>query len=338
MWVFEDQPPLSMTSGSVTAANGETYQMGSEEERRRLVADSFTFYIDQVGSAIRELDPTALVTVGFFHPKFPNPARGGDTWYVDTASLLDRASVDFFDFHAYPGVELTVEEYAENFGMLGYVDKPVIMGELGAFTFAYGSTDAALTAIARWMADSCDLGWDGWLYWEFYRPAIVDDATWGFTDDENTLMDGLAPVNHPDPCNADAIAPPNIARGRAVTASAALPEQPASNAVDGAVDSTWVAGSHPTHWIEVTLDAPTTVREVSLVVSQDPAGTTRHRVLGRHSDGSALLLAELVGETSDNDRLRVTEGGPWDGLVAIRIETTQSPSWVAWREIEILGD
>ena len=200
MWVFEDQPPLSLTSGSVIAANGETYEMGTEEARRRLVADNFSFYIDRVGAAIRELDPTTLVTVGFFHPKFPNPARAGDTWYVDTASLLDRASVDFFDFHAYPGVELSVEQYAENFGMIGYVDKPVIMGEAGAFTFAYESVEVALPAIARWMADSCALGWDGWLYWEFYRPAIADDATWGFTDGENALMDGLAPVNHPDPC------------------------------------------------------------------------------------------------------------------------------------------
>ena len=111
-------------------------------------------------------------------------------------------------------MELTVEQYAENFGMVGYVDKPVIMGEAGAFTFAYESAEVALPAVARWIADSCALGWDGWLYWEFYRPSIADDATWGFTDGENALMDGLAPVNNPDPCNADAIAPLNLALGQ----------------------------------------------------------------------------------------------------------------------------
>lgn len=338
MWVFEDQPPLSLRTGSVTAANGQAYAMASEEERRQLVTDGFAFWIERVGAAVRELDPTALVTVGFFHPKFPNPARAGDTWYVDTASLLARAAVDFFDFHAYPGVELGIEEYAENFGMTSYDDRPVIMGEVGAFTFAYDSADAALPAIARWMADSCSLGWDGWLYWEFYRPTAADDATWGFTDADNLLMDALAPANHPDACDADRIAPPNLALDRPVTVSAALDGQPGALAVDGQVDSTWVAGSHPPQWLEVALAAPTTVSEVVLTVSQNPSGPTRHRVIGRRSDGSTVLFAELAAETHDGQQLRVTAGGPWSGIVAIRVETLESLSWVAWREIEVHGE
>ena len=303
------------------------------------MADNFSFYIDRVGAAIRELDPTTLVTVGFFHPKFPNPARAGDTWYVDTASLLDRASVDFFDFHAYPGVELTVEQYAENFGMIGYVDKPVIMGEAGAFTFAYESVEVALPAIARWMADSCALGWDGWLYWEFYRPPIADDATWGFTDDENALMDGLAPVNHPDPCDADAIAPPNLARGQPATRFGGAPWRPCfrGGRRRGGLDlGRGVALAAMDRGDPRRGRRP--VREVTLLVSQDPAGPTRHRVLGRRADGSYVLLGELVGDTRENDRLRVADGGPWADLVAVRIETDQSPSWVAWREIEVFGE
>lgn len=51
-----------------------------------------------------------------------------------------------------------------------------------------------------------------------------------------------------------------------------------------------------------------------------------------------LVLADLAGDTRDNDRLRVAVGGPWADLVAIRIETEESPSWVAWREIEVFGD
>jgi hypothetical protein len=336
LWVFEDQPPLSLRSGSVTTANGETYDMGSEATRRQMVADNVTFYIDQVASEIRAQDPTSLVTVGFFHPKFPNPARAGDTWYVDTASLLDRAPVDFFDFHAYPGVELSIEQYAENFGMIGYTAKPIIMGEVGAFTFAYSSADDALSAIARWIADSCDLGWDGWLYWEFNRPPATDDATWGFTDAGNRLMDALAPGQQPDPCDASAIAPLDLAHGQPVTVSAALPDQPGTNAVDGNVQTLWISGSGAPQWIEVQLPAKADVAEVALLVAQDPAGETRHRVLGRLADGSYTLLGELTGQTSDNTWLRVS-GGPWQGLVAIRVQTTESPSWVAWREIQVLG-
>ena len=335
-WVFEDQPPLSLRSGSVTTANGESYDMASETARRQMVADNVTFYIEQVAGAVRELDPTSLVTVGFFHPKFPNPARAGDTWYVDTASLLDRAPVDFFDFHAYPGVELSIEQYAENFGMIGYTAKPVVMGEVGAFTFAYGSADDALVAIARWIADSCPLGWDGWLYWEFNRPPVADDATWGFTDDGNRLMDALAPKAQPNPCDASAIAPVDLAHGQPVTASAALADQPGAHAVDGNVSTIWLSGGGPPQWIEVQLPAGAVVGQVALLVAQDPAGDTHHRVLGRLADGSYTVLGELDGETKDNTWLRVT-GGPWNGLTAIRVETSQSPSWVAWREIQVFG-
>ena len=274
--------------------------------------------------------------IGAINVVSPNPARAGDTWYVDTASLLDRAPVDFFDFHAYPGVELSIEQYAENFGMIGYTAKPIVMGEVGAFTFAYGSADDALVGIARWIADSCALGWEGWLYWEFNRPPVADDATWGFTDADNRLMDALAPTAQADPCDASAIAPTDLAHGQPVTVSAALPGQPGSNAVDGNVATIWSSGGGPPQWLEVQLPAGAAVGEVALLVAQDPAGSTSHRVLGRLANGSYIVLGKLDGATKDSSWLRVT-GGPWEGLTAIRIETSSSPSWVAWREIQVLA-
>lgn len=338
MWVFEDQPPLSLDSGEVIAANGETYDMASEEGKRRLVADGFNHYIATVGAAIIDMDPTALVTTGFFHPKFPHPSRLGDSWYVDTASLLESASLDFFDFHAYPGVELTLQEYTENFGAIGYTEKPVIMGEVGAFQFAYGSPAEALPAIARFIADSCELGWDGWLYWEYYRPDAASDSTWGFTDDNGLLMDALAPVNQADACDASEMAPKDLAHGQDIAASQEIADEPATHAVDGAIETIWGAGAGPPQWIEVTLETSSTVSEVALLTSQYPEGFTRHRVLGRLDDGALVPLGEIAGDTVDDQWLRLSEGGPWNGVAAVRVETVESPSWVGWREIQVLGE
>ena len=95
------------------------------------------YYIDQVKGTILTHDPTALVTMGFFAPDEPNTWREEDERYVDTASLLEDSNLDFYDFHAYPGAGLSMDELAENFGLGGHVSKPVLMGEIGAYTWTY---------------------------------------------------------------------------------------------------------------------------------------------------------------------------------------------------------
>lgn len=50
---------------------------------------------------------------------------------ADTAPLLDTAPIDFWDFHAYADMDIDIFKQAENFGMVGYEDKPVLLGETG---------------------------------------------------------------------------------------------------------------------------------------------------------------------------------------------------------------
>src|SRR5262249_36910031 len=71
-WLFEEQQPLSLSSGAVTTANGRRYTLTSQEEKHRMVAEGVTYYINQTGGQIRALDPTAMVTMGFFMPAFPD--------------------------------------------------------------------------------------------------------------------------------------------------------------------------------------------------------------------------------------------------------------------------
>jgi hypothetical protein len=48
------------------------------------------------------------------------------------------------------------------------------------------------------------------------------------------------------------------------------------------------------------------------------------------------VVADLRGETAELDVLRVTLDPPL-ACRFLRVETRTSPSWVAWREIEVEG-
>lgn len=129
----------------------------------------------------------------------------------------------------------------------------------------------------------------------------------------------------------------NLALGRPATASAEEPGSPASQAVDGDLNTIWNAGSGPPQWIEVDLGEAKTVDEIDLVVSQFPDSQTTHRVWGKANEGDPYtLLHEFDGFTVDAQVLQYVL--PTDQqLRYIKIETTASSSWVAWREIEVYG-
>jgi hypothetical protein len=204
-WMFRDQPPLSLTSGMVETTTG-VYDMSDPKQKKRMVTDGLIHYIAEVRAEILEHDPTALVTMGFFAPEIVAP-----NWYVDTASLLAGADLDFFDFHAYPGSH-SLAELVTAFGMHNYSAKPIILGEYGAFRHIYSAMTPAARAITNWQAESCTYGFDGWLYWTYY-PAneSVGDRTWGLTDESGFLLELLAPINYPDPCEVVAVFSDNLA-------------------------------------------------------------------------------------------------------------------------------
>ena len=128
----------------------------------------------------------------------------------------------------------------------------------------------------------------------------------------------------------------NLAWHRPVTASGSLPDAAASNAVDGDPETLWNAGAGPFAWIEIDLGQPTSVTTIRLTTAQLPAGATEHRVLGRvAAGGEFVLLGIFSGPTADYQVLELTSPGAWPAIGFVRIETTISPSWVAWREIEV---
>jgi hypothetical protein len=281
-WMFIDQPPLSLTSGSVETTTG-TYDMGDPEQKKQMVSDGLVYYIAQMKEEILIHDPTALVTMGFFAP------IAASEWHVETASLLERSELDFFDFHTYSGFH-ELREYVESFGMLGYDAKPIILGEYGAFRHIYAELDSAARVTTNWVAESCEYGFDGWLYWTYY-PSAADagDRTWGLTDEDDYMLELFAPVNQPDPCVAVEIPNDNLAYGKPVRASSSLPEEPPSNAVDDNSGTQWGAGAPPVQWLEVDLQGTYRIMEIRLQVAQYPQGDTVHRVQVRASSGSDYI-------------------------------------------------
>jgi predicted amidohydrolase YtcJ len=149
-----------------------------------------------------------------------------------------------------------------------------------------------------------------------------------------------APQLPPPPVVATSVAatPPahNLARAGHATASRSTPTNPPEFAVDGDVSTSWVAGDFPPQWLAVQLGALHVVAGVRLTVEQTPSGPTVHRIFGRLADGSEELLAEVAKTTASGDEIDI----PFvDSLTVdlVRVETVDSPSWVAWSEIAVIG-
>jgi hypothetical protein len=81
---------------------------------------------------------------------------------------------------------------------------------------------------------------------------------------------------------------------------------------------------------------PSAVREIRLVVAQSPGGRTVHRLLIRR-DGGLQEIQRFDGSTADEQTLVWRPSSPLSGVTAVRVETDASPSFVAWREVEVLG-
>jgi hypothetical protein len=127
----------------------------------------------------------------------------------------------------------------------------------------------------------------------------------------------------------------NLALGKAVTASNEYPGNPASLAVDGSWWTYWNSGNFPPQWIEVDLGSVQPVGEIDLGITQLPDCATDHRLYGRASSSAPYtLLDEFNGFTVDQQVLQYTAATAQQ-VRFVRVETTSSCSWVAWRELEV---
>ena len=333
-----DQLPFSMQSGRLRLPSGKDYDMARPSQRQALAVDRLSLYIDQLKQTILAYDPTALICMGFLAPASPNAWREGDQRFVVTAPLLENSSLDFFDLHANPGNGLSLSEFTQNFGLGGHVTKPVIMGEVGASTWNYPEISAAAIAIQDWIASSCSKGFAGWLYSAYYPyPAGLPNATWGLTDEHDLLMTALSPKAQPDACAVSVLPGRNLALAMSLQVSAALPDQTPEMAVDGDPNTQWSAGAFPTQYIEIDLGGAYSIGEIRLTVGQWPDGKSVHQLWVGSTRNSMQMVHEFSGYTYDYDVLDFLPTTPLKNIRFVRVVTTESPSWVSWREIEVLA-
>jgi len=333
-----DQPPFSLQSGKISPANGNTYDMAVPAQKQSLAVEGIRYYIEMLRQTILTYDPTALITLGFFAPDSPNPWREGDYRYVVTAPLLDDSSLDFFDLHANPSEGLTLSELTQNFGLSSHVSKPVVMGAVGASTWTYPQVSNGAIAVQDWIAASCAQGFAGWLYSGYYPfPAGLSDATWGFVDEKYFILNVLSPKKQPDACTVTVLPGRNLALGKVVEVSGALPDQTPQMAVDGDPNTQWSAGGFPTQWIQIDLGGRYSIGEIRLTVGQWPAGQTVHQLWVGATPDSMQMVHAFSGDEYDFDVINFLPAAPLDNIRYVRIVTTESPSWVSWREIEVLA-
>jgi hypothetical protein len=320
-----DQAPLSSATGTVTAANGQTYDLSSAAQRQALMDENLTHWVNAVRAAILAVDPTALVSAGFDLPAAPRLSR--------LRHVLDNSAIDLVSTQVHPGLGSTLSQYATAYELPAVTAKPVLMAEFGGPAAAYPLLYAAAEAVQTWQAQSCPLGFDGWLLWTWDTAGELpgEPSVWNAQSGGGLLERALAPTIRTDPC-----ASPNVALGKPAAASSAGTGTPAADAFDGITGTLWNAGTPPSGWIEVDLGAIYDVSMLRLVVAQTPAGRAVHKVSGKAtSAGSYLELYEVDAVTSDGQVVEIVPGAPWSSVRYLKIETMWGPSWPAWREIQV---
>jgi hypothetical protein len=320
-----DQAPLSLGSGTVTAANGQTYDLAVPARGQALMDESLAYWADHVRAAIKAVDPTALVSLGFDLPQSPRVSR--------LRHVLDNSSLDFVSLQAHPGLGSTLADEVTAYELPSLAAKPVLMAEAGAPTAAYPPLYAAAEALQTWQAQSCPAGFDGWLLWTWDStgPLSGEPAFWSGSAGGGLLQRALAPTVRPNPCSS-----PNVALGKPASASSSGVGTPPGDAVDGAVSTLWNAGTAPGGWIELDLGATYDIALLRLVIAQTPAGQAEHTVEGKAASGDPYVeLQHINAVTSDGQLLEFLPASPWTSVRYLRVRTIWGPSWPAWREIQV---
>ncbi len=156
------------------------------------------------------------------------------------------------------------------------------------------------------------------------------------TEEMPPTLDATEVVESKPPADSSTVEP-NLATNKTVYVENEVADQTAAMAVDGFISSLWNSGGNDPQWIEIDLGVYSNVETIRLHVSQHPPGDTVHEISGSRNGNVFKPMHIFSGYTEDGQVLEFSPETPWMGIQFIRINTAVSPSWVAWREIEIIG-
>ena len=121
------------------------------------------------------------------------------------------------------------------------------------------------------------------------------------------------------------------------TGRAHLGEETVQNAIDGDLETIWNSQNLPAQWIAIALDDLYLAERVELVVAQTPAGPTTHVLWVDNGSGVRTFFRRFADVHTEDGQTLTIEFNPPSPIKEILIQTLQSPSWIAWREVRILG-
>lgn len=107
------------------------------------------------------------------------------------------------------------------------------------------------------------------------------------------------------------------------------------NASDQDPNTVWNSGGPAPAWIQLDLNREVVPSRVRLHAERHHSGSSSHNVIGILSNGKTVNLASYTGHTPKSLWLEINI--PYSIPVRyVRITTNQSPSWVTWRDIEVI--
>jgi hypothetical protein len=128
----------------------------------------------------------------------------------------------------------------------------------------------------------------------------------------------------------------NIALNKSAYANSSWNSTPA-NAFDGdkSIQGLWNSGTYAPAWIYVDLQQSYDIGQIRLRVDQFPDGDTVHNIYTSQDGSNWTLVKTFNGYTYMLQNLTASFSPSLSNVRYVRVETTDSPSWVAWNEIEV---
>lgn len=209
MFVDLAAPPFSLNSGTFVNAQGNEFNLGDMNQRRRLLDVATVHFVNQMVDAIKRVHPGLLVGVSVF----PAIAAGLSIEEGPVAKALTpgkhfhfplrpetiafQTKADYIDMHLYPeGSSVRIDELMRRSEIPRgkNMQKPILMGEYGAHRANYPNPQQAANGLTDFLKRSCEYGFKGWAFWTWEAPS-QSEFFWMLTEQNGALNGAMAPKN-----------------------------------------------------------------------------------------------------------------------------------------------
>ncbi|MDG1365125.1 MAG: hypothetical protein P8Q54_16785 [Akkermansiaceae bacterium] len=183
-----DQWPFTGKNGKFIAANGKSYDLSKTDERQALMDEGYRHYHERIVAAVKAVDAEMLVAEGVFVPRAVGkqaerhagvwPGKTRDERYPPALTTLGTEALDFLDVHFYRNnaKEPVDQAFRLNLASTGFFtpemaeirkQKPVIIGEFGAFDTVEKTFEEAIENMVRVRDLALEEGVNGMLFWTY---------------------------------------------------------------------------------------------------------------------------------------------------------------------------